>query len=313
VQLLREAQKPVNVRLQDKISFTVGIVNIALTSFFLGRLPQYFFWVYTVKFPLLIGLRYYFYHKNKWHYFLLDFCYFANLTFLFYLHIWPSCFLFKMCFAFTAGPLSWAIALWKNSLVFHSLDKISSVFIHLTPSLVVWGLRWYPSQYESCSTEGDVISISEAIWFPIGFYCLWQLLYYMKVQVVDKKKFKNDPNYMTSFLWLVSEKQNRSLIYRLSNIYGKRYQIYWFGIWQLVYTFLTLLPVKFFYQSYFAHTFFLIAMCTICCWNGACFYIEVFSVRYQESLLECERHYQKLSNLLNAGDDDTHENKEKTT
>jgi len=253
---------------------------------------------------VLLALRYYFYHKSKWHYFLLDFCYFANTLFLLYLFVFPnSCFLFKICFAFTSGPLSWAIALWKNSMVFHSLDKMTSLFIHLTPSLVVWTIRWNPSEFNNCSAEGDSISIADGVVYPVLVYCFWQLLYYIKVEIMDRWKFKKDPNYMTSYLWLTSDKQNKSLIYRLSNIYGKKYQVFWFGIWQLIFTILTMLPVKIFFSSYWAHTIFLLCMCIISCWNGATFYIEVFSVRYQQTLMECEKHYEKLSNLLDAGQD----------
>lgn len=32
----------------------------------------------------LIALRYYMYRRSKWHYFLLDFCYFANVSSLIY-------------------------------------------------------------------------------------------------------------------------------------------------------------------------------------------------------------------------------------
>jgi len=303
-----------NVRLQDKISFTLGILNISFTVFILGAFPQHFYWVYTIKFPILIGLRYYFYHQAKWHYFLLDFCYFANILFLLYLHVWPnSCFLFKTSFAFTSGSLSWAIALWKNSMVFHSLDKITSLFIHLTPSLVVWTIKWYPTEFNPCSSERDAtMSFADSLFYPLLMYSFWQFLYYLKVEVLDRHKFKNDPDYMTSYLWLTSEKQNRSLIYKLSNMYGRKYQMWWFGIWQFIFTILTFLPVKFFYQSFWAHTIFLIAMCTVSSWNGASFYIEVFSVRYQQSLIECEKHYEKLSNILNAGAE-LQENKEKSS
>jgi len=79
--------------------------------------------------------------------------------------------------------------------------------------------------------------------------------------------------------------------------------MWWFGVWQLIYTFLTILPVKLFYTNFWAHTIFLIAMIIISSWNGASFYIEVFSIRYQQSLMECEQHYKKLSNLINAGDE----------
>jgi len=188
-------------------------------------------------------------------------------------------------------------------MVFHSLDKITSLFIHLTPSLVVWSLKWFPSKFDVCSAEEGSISFTDAIWYPLLVYCFWQLLYYIKVEVFDRHKFKKDPEYMTSYLWLTSDKQNRSLIYKLSNIYGKKYQMWWFGVWQLIYTFLTILPVKLFYTNFWAHTIFLIAMITISSWNGASFYIEVFSIRYQQSLMECEQHYKKLSNLINAGDE----------
>ena len=32
----------------------------------------------------------------------------------------------------------------RNSLVFHSLDKITSLFLHLFPAGVVWTERWHP-------------------------------------------------------------------------------------------------------------------------------------------------------------------------
>ena len=37
----------------------------------------------------------------------------------------------------------WAIVAWNNSLVFHSLDKITSVFIHGLPAMLTYTLRWY--------------------------------------------------------------------------------------------------------------------------------------------------------------------------
>eukprot|EP01118_Nematostelium_gracile_P007413 TRINITY_DN2414_c0_g1_i1.p1 TRINITY_DN2414_c0_g1~~TRINITY_DN2414_c0_g1_i1.p1 ORF type:complete len:387 (+),score=65.90 TRINITY_DN2414_c0_g1_i1:56-1216(+) len=297
-QLEKAAAKPINIRFQDKMAFTLGVYNMALSMFLLGKHPEWFYLVYTIKFPILLGLRYYLYKKNKWHYFLLDFCYFANFLMLVFLYAKPdSCFLFKLCFAYSTGPLSIAVALWKNSMVFHSLDKITSVYIHLTPALVSWTIRWSETTYSPCDAN-STISLMDAIVWPVLIYCLWQLAYYIKVNQIDKHKFENNKEMMTSYRWLTSEKQNRSLIYKLSNIYGKKYQMWWYGIWQLVYTILTVLPIKLFYQSYIAHTAFLLLICAISCWNGANFYIEVFSVRYQQTIAECEKHYETLTNIL---------------
>ena len=35
------------------------------------------------------------------------------------------------------GNNAWAIAMWRNSMVFHSLDKVTSLFIHIMPPVVL--------------------------------------------------------------------------------------------------------------------------------------------------------------------------------
>jgi hypothetical protein len=44
---------------------------------------------------------------------------------------------FTSCYLLTMGPLASAIVTWRNSLVFHSLDKVTSLFIHICVSPVV--------------------------------------------------------------------------------------------------------------------------------------------------------------------------------
>lgn len=44
-------------------------------------------------------------------------------------------------------------------------------------------------------------------WFsllaPLGFYILWQCIYYVKTEVVDRHKLAADPSLQTSLRWLV--------------------------------------------------------------------------------------------------------------
>ena len=50
----------------------------------------------------------------------------ANYLYLFHLWLAPtSLTLRRACFAFAAGPLAWAIAAFRNALVFHSMDKMT--------------------------------------------------------------------------------------------------------------------------------------------------------------------------------------------
>ena len=52
-------------------------------------------------------------------------------------------FLLRVLFANTTGPLLSAVWVWKNSAVFHSLDKMTSLFIHIIPALLSFTQRWY--------------------------------------------------------------------------------------------------------------------------------------------------------------------------
>lgn len=71
----------------------------------------------------------------------LDFCYFVNVLSAIGM-VYPEPWFLKLNFVFANGPLAWAILAWRNSLVFHSVDKITSVFIHAFPALLTYCWRW---------------------------------------------------------------------------------------------------------------------------------------------------------------------------
>ena len=103
--------------------------------------------LFPQKAIVLLSYRWYAYKKLRWHYFLFDFCYFTNFFILIYL--WLPLgdsirgLLFPIIFGFSNGPVLSAIVLWTNSVVPHSIDKMTSLFIHLSPSLALWGIRWW--------------------------------------------------------------------------------------------------------------------------------------------------------------------------
>ncbi|KAI3878978.1 hypothetical protein MKX03_000754 [Papaver bracteatum] len=64
--------------------------------------------------------------------------------------------LFMVCFSFAEGPLTWALILWRCSLVFSSLDKIVCVLIHHLPGIVYFTIRWWdPATFEAMNPEGS--------------------------------------------------------------------------------------------------------------------------------------------------------------
>lgn len=133
------------VRLRDKISFVVGVGNACITPALTARLPAWIPLYYTIQSSYLLTLRIAIYRYRKWHYFIFDLCYFVNLLTLLYIWQFPNqLYLFYAIYTLTTGPVAWAIVTWRNSLVFHSLDKVTSVFIHIFPALVTYVIRWLP-------------------------------------------------------------------------------------------------------------------------------------------------------------------------
>jgi len=160
----------------------------------------------------------------------------------------------------------------------------------------MWSIKWNPTEKFDCCHDNPLTFLSTTL-IPVVPYVLWQFTYFVKVQLVDKYKFLIDPDYMTSFKYLVEQKH--SSVYRIVNIFGKRHRIVMYGILQLVYTVICILPTKWFYESFWLHTLYITAMGITCCWNGANFYIEVFSIQYQKNLMECEKQWNELSRALN--------------
>lgn len=71
-------------------------------------------------------LRWYTYQKRGYHYFLADLCYFVNGLVMMSIWMFPQSkrlFISTYCLAF--GNNAVAIAMWRNSMVFHSLDKVT--------------------------------------------------------------------------------------------------------------------------------------------------------------------------------------------
>lgn len=113
------------VGLCEKVSFIAGVLNIFISGYLVGAYPEYFYIWYSGQLLYFMPIRYYRYHKKGYHYFLADLCYFVNLMCMLSFWVFPqSKRLFISTFCLVFGNNTVAIAMWRNSLVFHSMDKV---------------------------------------------------------------------------------------------------------------------------------------------------------------------------------------------
>jgi hypothetical protein len=172
---------------------------------------------------------------------------------------------------------------WRNKLVFHDVDKLTSVFIHLCPPLVTYCLRWYPGKHIICGSEGCSLNYYDALFTPLYFYLFWQVGYFVKTELIDRKKLQNDKELMTSTRWLTQKEPHPLYQYFVSHGYKGSGVALLMGV-QLFYTMFTLLPLPTLFSNFWIHGCFLgfVFLCIL--WGGASYYFEVFSEGYSKRL-----------------------------
>ncbi|CAF3656618.1 unnamed protein product [Rotaria socialis] len=290
-------KKPNFIRTRDKITFTIGVANACFSPLIAGRWPHILPMIYTIQALCLISVRFFIYKRKHWHYFVFDLCYFINLLTLIYLWIFPSSkILFSVCYTLTHGPLALAIVLWKNSLVFHSFDKVTSIFIHMYPVLTMFTLRWLLpvdlqiKHYPAIPNIGSTLPMGSSIFYTIGFYLIWQILYCAFI-IYGRRKNVASGLRVTSHTWLLADKKGfaSQLIQKLGfggpNDGINRYKIFVYFCLQFLYVLISILPVSlFYYQHMYVNVIFLCSMFTVSVYNGASFYIDVFSRQYIKSV-----------------------------
>uniref|UniRef100_A0A7S1G2R6 Glycerophosphocholine acyltransferase 1 n=1 Tax=Bicosoecida sp. CB-2014 TaxID=1486930 RepID=A0A7S1G2R6_9STRA len=272
------------------------------------RAPRVLPYVYIAELLLLVSIRLVYYYQLHWHYFCLDFCYFGNATLVAYLLFFPhSERLFVVCFAIAHGPLLFAVVAYRNSLVPHSLDKMTSCFIHIAPPIVLFALRWHAvAGWSTCAHADLVLDLPQrasspaapaapaALWtledvcespgslvwllvVPMAAFAGHQLLYFLIVQVLPNKTLREDKTYLTSYRYLMSL---RGLVYNLATCFGYRFRVAGYAVVCLAYGALSLLPMPLWWSSYWANVAVLAASLLVMTHNGAGFYTEVFSRKY---------------------------------
>ncbi|KAI0722165.1 hypothetical protein C8T65DRAFT_628437 [Cerioporus squamosus] len=274
------------IRTREKVTFFMAVMSLLLTALLFGMAPEWIHVVYSVQAAYYLPLRVYMYKKRAWHYFLFDLCYYANVLDLIFIWAMPSsAALFVACYCLSLGSLASAVITWRNSLVFHDWDKVTSLFIHIYPPLVFSVIRhYYPDAPTRFPALRDVPHLQpfKALLLSGIIYLIWQLLYW-KFVLIDRRAKVQSGQRITSFTYMLNDK--RGVIGRALGKIPPEYREVSFMAGQLVYSIVTELPAVFIlYESAFWSSAYILLLFAVCTWNGGGFYIEVFGRKFEREL-----------------------------
>ncbi|KAL4571826.1 hypothetical protein LXL04_018591 [Taraxacum kok-saghyz] len=288
-------------RFITKVTHFIGVFAYGAFCFILGARPQDVRYIYILFYITFVPLRWIYYRYKKWHYYLLDFCYYANTLCLIMLLFFPrNQKLFMVTFSFaeatncvanhlSMGPLAWALIIWRCSLVFSSVDKLVSVLIHLLPGVVFFTLCWWdPEFFEAMYPEGHARGVSWrsvesqsflCTWLftvPLFAYALWQVLYFLIVNVLRRQRLLKDPEVMTSYRGLSNKARKANNVWwRLSGCLGDQNRMLMYILLQACFTVATMALTVPIFLSYELHLIFQILKASAAVWNGGQFLLEV--------------------------------------
>ncbi|KAG5930680.1 hypothetical protein E4U42_000020 [Claviceps africana] len=284
------------ISLREKLAFIGGVMNIFISGFLIGGYPQYFHLWYTMQLIYFMPIRFFSYHRRGYHYFLADLCYFVNMLLLLSIWVFPnSKRLLTATYCLAFGNNAVAIIMWRNSLVFHSLDKVTSLFIHIMPCATLHCLVHLLSSEDQKARFPAVWSIKHAApgsptayanvfsmlaWSTIP-YAVWQLSYYFFITVRRREKIA--AGRPTSFTWL-RRSYSRTWIGKIVLSLPGSLQEPAFMLIQYSYAVSTMLPCPLWFNSRFASSSFLSILFAWSIYNGSTYYIDVFGKRFQNEL-----------------------------
>jgi len=164
---VREQKKRIIETGMSKVTFFVGVMNVMLTAFVVGRWPQHYWLYHTAKASLMLPVRTWRTWRSKWVLSMAELCWVTNYLVLAMSLLLVAGVFYELplvdqeiarrawyvFFVLTVGPLGGSVVALGNALVFHSFDNTVTVFIHSSPLLACW-----------CIQGGDGFASFHAAW-----------------------------------------------------------------------------------------------------------------------------------------------------
>lgn len=290
--------KALNTSTTEKVFYSVSLYGIFLFGFFIGYRPFYIHIIYSLICLVLLPIRIYTYFKMQYQYFLADLCYYVNFLLMLFIWVFPfSSKLYITCFAFSFGTLSFAVITWRNSLVLHSIEKITSSFIHLSPPIVMFTITHQLTHEEKITRFPGAAKITQwnffnGILITSLYYLIWQSLYHYFITIKKSNSIKNGK--VTSFQWLRKSFKDK-LIGKVVNSLPDPFPVIAFTFIQYFYQLLTMSICPIWFKYKLLAVLFLTFIFLVASYNGATYYVDFYGRRLEKEVCRLRKEMDELT------------------
>eukprot|EP00359_Climacostomum_virens_P009439 CAMPEP_0204908108 /NCGR_PEP_ID=MMETSP1397-20131031/7116_1 /ASSEMBLY_ACC=CAM_ASM_000891 /TAXON_ID=49980 /ORGANISM="Climacostomum Climacostomum virens, Strain Stock W-24" /LENGTH=336 /DNA_ID=CAMNT_0052077495 /DNA_START=30 /DNA_END=1040 /DNA_ORIENTATION=- len=288
--LIKKLENEKTIRKVDKIMFVIGMLRLAIESFLLGRAPCQFYLVHTFVGCVLLISRFCYYRWMHWHYFMLDFCYLANILTLCFLWVWPdSVWLYSAIYSYSMGPLLIAVPMFHNAYVPHSMDRMTSIFIHLWPGVTLWTIRYNSCDAWPAATAMPSFydySLASVSYYSIWFVCYSFIIFYATFERCEKKQ--------NLTLYKYSMEENPGFA-NLCGVFGENLRKPMFMISHIATAYLPLMATYVTLYSYWLQGFILLGIFLCSLWTSANYFMDIFSKNYDLRMQQLQQLSKKLT------------------
>lgn len=114
-------------------------------------------------------------------------------------------------------------------------------------------------------------------------YLLWALLYSLKIFLVSSKRIK-ERNYETMYIYYM----NQPWAAKILSTFGLKFAPHVFMSLHITFFIVSSVFALLAYSSFYLHSLLMLMWIALSIWNGANFYMEYFSKKYESSLSRLE-------------------------
>lgn len=302
--------------------FGMGVANALLKSFVFGAFPQYL-WLYAlIQFPFLLTIIVRRFRAKKMTLYFAEYCWVMNVAgWIFlgveaveylsifdvdpYLSINTRINFSRAFFGVANGPLGMAVLANANALVFHDVERTSSFFIHFSPALVSWTMRWRQSDTPLFGLHAEEVNLvagsmnghasSSELWgLAIKAYWTWWLVYGVWLLAIGHAL----PSKGWGHSSFADSRPKIKSIFGVSNV--RKQACVYLAVHGVLCTIAILTLTPLLYTYWYLHTAYLLVLLCSAIYRGASYYNYSFGKKMEKVLKQALE-----SELAKARDDYT--------